>query len=587
MQKRIADAVAKRVDEEARRIKEQLRLAGAALAPSGGMSERKEMSPAEKARRIEELVKQRVDAELSRLTNQRPSAALAPSPNATASAPATAAVAFAASPVPVSMPVSAAAHGGGKESPEFSIFEIGAPPGPLGLVLFLHTIRLAMGPGRTLSVYCCIVKESKTAAAIKPGDVLMSVGDHTLLVDEFQAPLGQGLVEACVKVLTTAPNPRRIRFYRSGSVDVAGDESTLSPEEAERVAPEIFNGGDGSKRLLEALEIASLTAPLPTPAPVPAPVPVPVPLAAAGPAPLSFVGSPTPGSPGDVKKGGLLQNHIAPPAGFERQHGITGPYGFNGEAAPKASSSGAGAVKPLGTSAAKGEGEVLTGAERRRRMQQRADAGVKVLEHLFRDTKPGKPTGLDIAPVMLGMDAAPGRAQVFWAGMVVANRSEATRITPGDIVVYVGGSLCLVDIKQARTGMEFTRAIRETIASAPAPRAVRFVRLTDTDLGPGEEPLPFYQLNAEDSSLVSNFVFSGESDRGRSMASLLSQVAAAASAEEAVEPLLAKQRAQREAIEAKVPRDAHTTRLPLARSLTHQPLPLARSLPPHPKKGAA
>jgi hypothetical protein len=458
-------------------------------------------------------------------------------------------------PVPVPVPAPKAAV------PQFSIFEIGAPAGPLGLVLFLHTIQLAMGPGRTLSVYCCIVRESKSAAAIQAGDVLMSVGDYTLLVDEFQAPLGRGVVEACVKVLTTAANPRRLRFYRSESVDAAGDVTSLSVAEAEAVAPEIFNTGDGSKRLLEVLEVVSLTAPVPAAPAAPA-VPASAPLPT--PAPTTTVpslgGVSSPSSPGGAPK--KLNSAFAPPAGFERQHGVSAPFGFNAGDGTKAGvGAGAGTIKALGTSAVNGD-EVLTGAERRRRMQQKSDATTKVLEHMFRDVKPGKPTGLDIVPVMLGLDGGKRGQVVLWAGMVVANRSEAQRVIPGDVIVFVGGSLCVAEAKQVRNGMEFVRALRELVSSAPAPRAIRFLRLTDTELDAGEEPLPYYQLNAEDTAVVSNNAFSGDNDRGRTLGALLAQAVAAATADEATQPLVAKQRAQREAIEAKVLHDVEQGNLP-------------------------
>ena len=165
-----------------------------------------------------------------------------------------------------------------------------------------------------LSVHCCIVNESKNTKAIQPGDILMSVGNYTLLgalsirslkntslsiwhtfyhnllmisvgnfvslyayawllkakltyranpdafltlssiylsiylsnwhhsiidlptplpaADEHQSPGGTEHVKACVKVLGTAPNPRKIRFYRSPSIRVNDAIGMLGADEA-------------------------------------------------------------------------------------------------------------------------------------------------------------------------------------------------------------------------------------------------------------------------------------------------------------------------------------------------------------------
>jgi hypothetical protein len=96
--------------------------------------------------------------------------------------------------------------------------------------------------------------QSKNTSAVQRGDIVMSVGGTTLVGDEEQSPGGMDHCNACVQILSQAPHPRRIRFFRSRSVNANEKSCTLPAEEAMQVAPMIFNGGDGGQKLMEALK---------------------------------------------------------------------------------------------------------------------------------------------------------------------------------------------------------------------------------------------------------------------------------------------------------------------------------------------
>ena len=98
-----------------------------------------------------------------------------------------------------------------------------------------------------MSFKACVVKESKNLiVGFKTGDVLVSVGEHLLMAEETRSPSGLAHVRACVKLLTDAsePLPRKIRIFRSDSVDVASESCSLRADEAMELAPLILTGED-------------------------------------------------------------------------------------------------------------------------------------------------------------------------------------------------------------------------------------------------------------------------------------------------------------------------------------------------------
>ena len=111
--------------------------------------------------------------------------------------------------------------------------------------------------GKLVTIYCSIIQESKNTGAIQPGDAIMSVNNFTLLADEQQSPGGQAHVNACAQVMGNASHPRRIRFYRSKNINKDQDTSELPANEAMQIIPVIFNSGDGSAQLMEALQSVS------------------------------------------------------------------------------------------------------------------------------------------------------------------------------------------------------------------------------------------------------------------------------------------------------------------------------------------
>ena len=85
----------------------------------------------------------------------------------------------------------------------------------------------------------------------------MNVNNFTLLADEQQSPGGQEHVNACAQVMGNASHPRRIRFYRSQSINKDDTVSVLPANEAMQITPVIFSSGDGSAQLMEALRSVS------------------------------------------------------------------------------------------------------------------------------------------------------------------------------------------------------------------------------------------------------------------------------------------------------------------------------------------
>ena len=354
-------------------------------------------------------------------------------------------------------------------APTFTILEVAAPHGPLGLVLYPYTIKVPI-LAKVAPIYCCIVHESAHTAAIKPGDVLVSVGSHTLLADDDQVPQGRGLVEACVKVLTTAPNPRRLRLYRSESVDSQRSESTLPPAEWAQLSPAVFSSGDGGQRLVACLEITAAAG------------------AAADAARKATTAAPSAAAAGSSSDDSLTARIAA-------LHRILDP---SSDAPPAAT----GAPAP----------QAVPDAVNR--------PSSRVFEHMFRDAGP---LGLAISPLIVSLEVAPGMQRQFWASVVTGNRSQSdpdqriqVRHAPawrspvdspsvrshpgassppqsGDILLFVNSFLCLAEKSQARCGIEYGRAIFDVIASANVPKAIRFLRgfYIDADAPEGAYRLRF------------------------------------------------------------------------------------------------
>ena len=342
--------------------------------------------------------------------------------------------------------------------PPFTIIEVSAPPGPLGLTLLPFTIRIPV-MSETLDIYCSVVKESKTTGAIKKGDIVMSVDNFTLLADEQQSPGGQEHVDACARVLSQAPNPRRIRFYRSSSINPDSSMASLSGDEAMQIAPVIFRTGDGSKRLTEAL------------------------------VELRMAGSATNSAP----RGPYAVEELDSPFSPARR-----PSDVDTTMYP---------VKPIDVPPA---------------LRQRTDeadtdtAGTnsgrsgRIFEHVFRE----KGTlGLVFAPVSLTLETSPEMFASYWALMIVGN-GGVTNIRPGDLLLLCNIHSCVFNRSQARSSSEFAAAARAVVATASLPRAMRFARCTKMSLMDNPDATQ-WSLTAAESKLIGEAISRG-GDQNRS-----------------------------------------------------------------------
>jgi hypothetical protein len=135
-------------------------------------------------------------------------------------------------------------------------------------------------------------------------------------------------------------------------------------------------------------------------------------------------------------------------------------------------------MKPLSTSIVI-EGENVAGKALRDKRQNDLESkrGSRVFEHIFRDTQAKQPLGLSLLAAQLSVETHGGRRQTFWAAFVKSNNSGVDRIQVGDVLLYVHTNLCVLDASQARSGVEFTRAVAAIMSTAANPRAVRFARL--------------------------------------------------------------------------------------------------------------
>ena len=439
---------------------------------------------------------------------------------------------------PAAAPPAAAGPAPAVASSNFSVFEVGAPQGSLGLVLLPYAIRIPI-LAKMVTIFCAIVEQvrvdtlvpsaalgtekhpssnlralpctpttattqSKNTSAIQRGDIVMSVGDMTLVGDEEQSPGGMNHCNACVQILSQAPHPRRIRFYRSRSVNANENASSVPAEEAIQIAPIIFNGGDGGRRLMEALKGLGQISSAPQDSARAAPPSAP---AVAEPTyDMTMMRGVIQQAPPGVRSvdhapRAAAPDPFKPPAGFEPFHKLSVPHGFGGSrgadtaasppAAPLPSSASRaaergsdtrtsylqGTLKPLSTSYTI-EGEHVTGKSIRDKRQNDLESkrGSRVFEHIFRD-KQNKPLGLGLVATQLSVETHAGRRQTFWTVLVSSNSSGAERIQVGDVLLYAHANLCVLDATQARSGVEFTRAVAALLSAAAHPRAVRFARL--------------------------------------------------------------------------------------------------------------
>ena len=200
----------KQIELEARRIQDEMRKIE---------DQKSTMTAAEKAKRIEDEVKKRLEEETAKrgININNPSRQSSLSMNASPQ-PHIASSPFSSSSFLSSPPSSSSSSDEKKttkEDAKLAIFEIGAPPGPLGLTLLPFTIQLQVrssqsccacadpnltlinalpnltltptstlqvpGANKMMSIHCCIVSESRNTKAFQPGDIIMSVGNFTLL----------------------------------------------------------------------------------------------------------------------------------------------------------------------------------------------------------------------------------------------------------------------------------------------------------------------------------------------------------------------------------------------------------------------
>ena len=298
--------------------------------------------------------------------------------------------------------------------PNFSIFEVNAPAGPLGLVLFPFTMQI-MIMSKVVSIYGCIVKESTLTTAIRAGDIVMSVGNATLLADEQQSPGGQLHVNACVSLLKQAANPRSIRFYRSPSINANASSCMLSAEEALQVSPIIFSSGDGSQQLMETInQMRKTGAASQSSVPLSMEEEVANRLNAARRAAEAtgavFVQSSGSGKPSFND----MQNNSSDLLNQQRQ-GLPEklPESFNSAF-----------LGGLDAAANRPVYKQRTLVDEQNRLQHRSiptegEHVARVFEYIFREKK--STLGLDLAPVNLSLEVQPGQLQHFWAAMVLRN----------------------------------------------------------------------------------------------------------------------------------------------------------------------
>ena len=296
-------------------------------------------------------------------------------------------------------------------APKFSIFEVNAPAGPLGLSLFPFTMQI-MILSKVVSIYGCIVKESKMTTAIRAGDIVMSVGNATLLADEQQSPGGQLHVDACVSLLKQAANPRKIRFYRSPSINANASSCTLSADEALQVSPIIFSSGDGSQRLMETLDQMRKAAAV-----------------SQSSFPLSMEE--------EVANRLNAARRAAEATGavFVQSSGSAKPS-FNAmennssslpEKLPESFNSAF--LGGLDAAANKPVFQQRTLVDEQNRLQHRSiptegEHAARIFEFIFREKKS---MGLDLAPINLSLEVQPGQLQHFWASIVTKNFSGDNR----------------------------------------------------------------------------------------------------------------------------------------------------------------
>ena len=94
--------------------------------------------------------------------------------------------------------------------------------------------------------------------------------------------------------------------------------------------------------------------------------------------------------------------------------------------------------------------------------------------------------------------------QSFWVGMV-AEEIASSKVKAGDMVLYVGPHLCMIDKSRVRNAKEFSFSLAEVIKTAPAPRIMHLVRSKSINVA--EDPAMQYTLGFTEGKEIASMIF--------------------------------------------------------------------------------
>ena len=104
--------------------------------------------------------------------------------------------------------------------------------------------------------------------------------------------------------------------------------------------------------------------------------------------------------------------------------------------------------------------------------------------------------------------------QSFWVGMV-AEDIASSRVKAGDMVLYVGPHLCMIDRARVRNAKEFSFSLADVIKTAPAPRIMHLVR--SKSINAAEDPATQYTLGPVEGQEIASMIFNQGSFVGTPM----------------------------------------------------------------------
>ena len=94
--------------------------------------------------------------------------------------------------------------------------------------------------------------------------------------------------------------------------------------------------------------------------------------------------------------------------------------------------------------------------------------------------------------------------QSFWVG-VVAEEIADSRVKAGDMVLYVGRHLCMVDKSLIRNAKEFTSSLADVMKTIHAPRIMHLVRCKSINVA--EDPATQYTLGPMEGKEIASMIF--------------------------------------------------------------------------------